>query len=63
MKKSTKGAVAVAAAAVLLTGGAGTLAYWSDSVDLPGGSISSGSLSLGTPDCGSGWTLDGGAAR
>jgi alternate signal-mediated exported protein len=62
MKKSTKGAIATSAAAVLLLGGAGTLAYWSDSGTVPGGTIQSGQLKLGTPDCGAGWTLDGGAA-
>jgi alternate signal-mediated exported protein len=61
MRKSTKGALATAAAAVLLLGGAGTLAYWSDSGTVPGGTIQSGRLELGTPDCGAGWTLDGGA--
>ena len=62
MKKSTKGALATSAAAVLLLGGAGTLAYWNDIGTVPGGTIQSGQLQLGTPDCGSGWTLDGGAA-
>ena len=62
MRKSTKGALATAAAAVLLLGGAGTLAYWNDSAAVPGGTIQSGRLELGTPDCGAGWTLDGGAA-
>lgn len=62
MKKSTKGALATSAAAVLLLGGAGTLAYWNDSAVVPGGTIQSGQLELGAPDCGAGWTLDGGAA-
>jgi alternate signal-mediated exported protein len=62
MKKSTKGALATSAAAVLLLGGAGTLAYWNDSGTVPGGTIQSGQLRLGPPSCGSGWTLDGGAA-
>ena len=57
MKKSTKGAAAAAAAGVLLLGGAGSLAYWSSSVDVPGGTINSGSLALSTPACGA-WTLD-----
>jgi alternate signal-mediated exported protein len=57
MKKSYKGAVAAAAAGVLLLGGAGSLAYWSSSVDVPGGTINSGSLALSTPACGA-WTLD-----
>lgn len=59
MKKSTKGAVAAGAAAALLLGGAGTLAFWNDTASVPGGNISSGNLALGTPDCGAGWTLDG----
>lgn len=62
MNKTTKGALAAGAAAVLLMGGAGTLAYWSDSVDVPGGAVNGGTLSLGTPDCGVGWELDGGTA-
>jgi len=62
MKKTTKGALAAGSAAVLLMGGAGTLAYWTDSVTAPGASISSGHLKLVDPDCGSGWVLDGGAS-
>lgn len=46
MKKSTKGAVAAAAAGVLLLGGAGSLAFWSDSLTVGGDTISSGHLSL-----------------
>ena len=60
MKRETKGAAAAVAAAVLLLGGAGTLAYWNDSAAVPGGDIQSGRLELGAPDCGAGWTLDGG---
>lgn len=55
MKKSTKGSIAAAAAAVLLLGGAGSLAYWSDSVDLPGGDIASGDLALSDATCDAGW--------
>ncbi|HWJ82692.1 MAG TPA: alternate-type signal peptide domain-containing protein [Nocardioides sp.] len=55
MKKTTKGAIAAGGAAVLLLGGAGTLAYWTDSQTVPGGSFSTGSLGLGAPSC-SGWT-------
>jgi alternate signal-mediated exported protein len=60
MKKSTKGAIAAAAAGVLLLGGAGSLAYWNDSKTVTGGSINSGTLSL-TQEAGqvcSSWTLD-----
>jgi len=62
MKKSTKGAFAATTAAVLLLGGAGTLAYWNDRTTVPGGDVASGVLWIGTQDCGQGWTLDGGAA-
>jgi alternate signal-mediated exported protein len=51
MKKSTKGAVAAAAAGVLLLGGAGSLAYWTASQDAGSASIKSGSLTLGALDC------------
>jgi alternate signal-mediated exported protein len=57
MKKSTKGAVAAAAAGILLLGGAGTLAFWSADVDLPGGTFTAGELKLVEPEC-SDWTLD-----
>lgn len=58
MKNSTKGAIAAAAAATILLGGAGTLAYWSDTDEIPGNGFEAGSLSL-TPAglCGA-WTLD-----
>jgi len=60
MKKSTKGAVAAAAAGVLLLGGAGSLAYWSDDAIVDGGDIASGQISLDDADCGDGWTFDDG---
>ena len=60
MNSTTKGSIAAAVAALLLTGGAGTLAYWNDTEQVPGGPISSGELALGTPACGVGWVLDGG---
>ncbi|HUS22981.1 MAG TPA: alternate-type signal peptide domain-containing protein [Aeromicrobium sp.] len=56
--KTTKGALAAAAAAALLLGGAGSLAYWSDSQNAPGTDISSGHLSLGAISC-DGWKLTG----
>ncbi len=61
MKKSTKGAVAAGGAAVLLLGGATTLAYWTDTASVPGATISSGHLDLTGETC-TGWLLDGGAA-
>ena len=60
MNKSTKGALAAGAAAVLLLGGAGSLAYWNSSQTVSGGSISSGTLTL-TQETGqtcTDWTLD-----
>ena len=62
MRKSTKGALAAATAALLLVGGASSLAYWSDSGTAPGISVTAGQLDLSTPDCGSGWVFDGGEA-
>ncbi len=51
MKNTTKGALAAGTAAVLLMGGAGSLASWSDSKTLAGGSVASGELSLSAPAC------------
>lgn len=61
MKKTTKGALAAGGAAALLLGGAGTLAYWTDTAEVPGATISSGHLDLAGEDCGDGWTLEGAA--
>lgn len=52
MKKSTKGAVAAAGAAVLLLGGAGSLAYWTATGTGTGGSITAGTLTLSSGTCG-----------
>jgi alternate signal-mediated exported protein len=49
MNKRAKGAIAAGGAAVLLLGGLGSLAYWSDSESTGGANISSGQLSLTTP--------------
>lgn len=62
MKKSTKGALAAGAAAVLLLGGAGSLAYWTDSEPIDGGSVSSGELALETSDCDESWVYAEGNA-
>jgi alternate signal-mediated exported protein len=56
MKNSTKGALAAGTAAVLLLGGAGSLAYWTADQDIEGGTISSGLLELTAPTCGD-WDL------
>lgn len=55
MKKSTKGALAAGAAAVLLLGGAGTLAFWSDSATVDGGSVETGTLALSDANCDADW--------
>ena len=61
MKKSTKGALAAGAAAALLLGGAGSLAYWTDQGTANGGSITTGSLSLSDGTCAGGWTYADGS--
>lgn len=48
MNKRTKGAIAAGGAAVLLLGGAGSIAYWSDEETLEGGPITSGTLGIST---------------
>ena len=45
-RKSLKGVIALAAAGLLLSGGASTYALWSDQVTLNGGNINSGQLKL-----------------
>lgn len=57
--KTTKGLIAAGAAALLL-GGAGTLAYWTDSGTVTGGTIGTGTMDITTPNCGTGWTYDAG---
>lgn len=51
MKKSTKGALAAGGAAVLLMGGAGTLAFWNDTAAVQGTSVEAGHLKLVNPTC------------
>ena len=67
MNKSTKGALAAGAAAILLLGGAGSLAYWNATQDAGTADIKSGNITLSVPDCttagGShGWQLENGDA-
>lgn len=62
MKKSTKGAIAAGAAGVLLLGGAGTLAYWSETANVGGGTFTAGSLEVTGNTCTTAdWLLDGGS--
>lgn len=62
MKKSSQGALAAAAAGVLLLGGAGSLAYWTDAATVSGGAINSGKLTLTDATAGTcasaAWKLD-----
>lgn len=55
MKKNTKGAIALGAAALLLAGGAGTYAAWSDEATLGGGDVTSGQLSIDEVAGSGGW--------
>lgn len=55
MKKNTKGAIAACAAALLLAGGAGTYAAWSDSESIDGGTVTSGHLRITETTAGA-WT-------
>ncbi|GAA2003924.1 MULTISPECIES: alternate-type signal peptide domain-containing protein [Nocardioides] len=61
MRTIVKGSLAAGAGVVLLLGGAGTLAVWTDAEDLPGTGSTSGYLDLTDPVCDP-WELDGGAA-
>ncbi|MDQ0677546.1 alternate signal-mediated exported protein [Arthrobacter pascens] len=46
MNKAIKGAIAAGAAGILLLGGAGTFAVWSDTATVDAGMVSTGQLSL-----------------
>lgn len=56
MKKSTKALIAGGVGAALLLGGAGTIAYWTDEANGGNGTITAGSLDIGTVS-GSGWEI------
>lgn len=56
MKKSTKGAFAAGTAAVLLMGGAGTLAFWNAEGDAEGGTLTTGTLTMTDLTCDATWT-------
>lgn len=61
MERLTKAAVATGAAAVLLLGGAQTLAYWIADATATGTDITSGTLTAADGTCGS-WTYQDGSA-
>ncbi len=56
MKKTTQGALAVAAAGTLLIGGASSLAYWNSTKTVDGGGLASGSLTLTDVTCAANFT-------
>lgn len=63
MDKATKGVLATTAGALVLLGGAGTLAAWTDSRTITGGSVNSGHLAIVTDATNAGcgpWMLDNG---
>ena len=57
MRSVTKAVIAGAAGIALLAGGAGSLAYWTDTKTGSSVVIQSGDLSLGTISDGTGWTI------
>lgn len=61
MKKTTKGALAAGSAAVLLMGGAGTLAYWSANTSVAGVEVTAGELKIVNDTCTTAnWVFDSG---
>jgi alternate signal-mediated exported protein len=58
VKKSTKGGLAAAAAVLLLIGGMGTRASWSDDGVVPGTAMETGHLKLINAQC-DGWLISG----
>lgn len=59
MKKSTKGAFAAGTAAVLLMGGAGTMAFWTADAEVGGVAVTAGELKIVEDDCDTAvWTFD-----
>ncbi|MCX6401331.1 MAG: alternate-type signal peptide domain-containing protein [Propionibacteriales bacterium] len=61
MKKSTKGALAAGSAAVLLMGGAGTLAFWTADAEVDGISVTAGELKIVSDTCADAdWIFDSG---
>lgn len=62
MNKATKGALAAAAAAAILAGGAGTMAAWNASSSLGSGSVTAGQMNIEQVGTGSWhWNTPGGA--
>ncbi|MEJ9078647.1 alternate-type signal peptide domain-containing protein [Gordonia malaquae] len=59
MNKVTKGALAAAAGAAILAGGAGTMAAWNSNVNTNGGTVTAGQLNLESVNAGSWKWADG----
>lgn len=49
---SVKGLALIGGAALILTGGAGSLAYWNSTQSDAGGTVNAGTIQLGTQTCG-----------
>ena len=63
MNKLMKGAIAGAAGVALLLGGAGTLASWTGSAAVAGGTIVAGNLKVASSATPATWSINGGPAR
>ena len=61
-RRSLKGAIALAAAGLILAGGGGTYALWSDQVTLNGGDVNAGQLKLTDTQPGAWFDLSSGTA-
>ncbi|GAB6937817.1 hypothetical protein JCM11754A_13410 [Isoptericola variabilis] len=61
VNRLTKAAIAVGGAAVLLVGGAQTIAYWTAQGTATGSDVTAGTLTMSDGACGD-WTLDGGGS-
>ena len=62
MRNVTKAVIAGVAGVALLAGGAGSLAFWTDTKSGSSVAIASGDLSLGSIADGTGWTIEQAAA-
>jgi len=57
MNKLVKAAIATGVGAALLMGGAGTFAYWNDSVGVSGANITAGTLTVADTGTAGSWTV------
>lgn len=61
MNKAIKGAIAAGAAGILLMGGAGTYAVWSDTKNIDAAAVATGELTLALTGTAPAWTYSGGS--